>query len=143
MGLSLFVLMVLARVAGAEEEPVFIGDARFAVGLGISDVLWAAVVGGISFAIARRVMWRPEVGTSSGETEQLRQEVANLRRELQVVGANCAAAEQEVERWRQDGRRFATRTVQTQSQVTYTSLRGAVQPRFLPLAEVSEGTWVS
>ena len=34
-----------------------------------------------------------------------------------------------------------TRTVATQSQVTYTSLRGNVQPRFLPIAESEQGAF--
>ena len=82
------------------------------------------------------------MGTNAGETERLREEVNRLRLELQAVCASCAAAEQEVDRLRQGRRTISTRTVQRQSMITYTALRGVAAPRFELLREVCADAWV-
>ena len=136
-------ITAMALTGAAAGEPVFVGSWTGAFGVGIIHLVWSVLLGFVLLLVALRYGPRfSDMGTNAGETERLREEVNRLRRELQAVCASCAAAEQEVDRLRQGRRTISTRTVQCQSMVTYTALRGVATPRFELLREVCADAWV-
>jgi len=142
-GLRHLAPMALIGLALQAEGPLFVGSWTGAFGVGIIHLVWSVLLGFVLLLVALRYGPRlADTRTDCGETERLREEVNRLRRELQAVCASCATAEQEVDRLRSGRRTISNRTVQCQSMVTYTALRGVATPRFEPLREVCAGAWV-